>query len=143
MESNEINFSQGFSQKVVSTSSFVFNSLPAKGDFCWLLISFAKSLDPDQARQNVGPDLDPNCLTLGLKKSSIQSVKYGTTIKCEGLKIQKLIKMHFFANMGDFKNNASISLIHVYRLSKADLLLKLISRYVINVFFASCQVSLL
>ena len=22
------------------------------------------SLDPDQARQNVGPDLDPNCLTL-------------------------------------------------------------------------------
>ena len=29
-------------------------------------------------------------------------------------------------NMGDFKNNASISLINVYRLSKADLLLKLI-----------------
>ena len=29
-----------------------------------LLISFANSLDPDQARQNVGPDLDPNCLTL-------------------------------------------------------------------------------
>ena len=25
---------------------------------------FANSLDPDQARQNVGPDLDPNCLTL-------------------------------------------------------------------------------
>ena len=36
--------------------------------------------------------------------------------------------------MGDFKNNASISLINVYRLSKADLLLKLILRYVINVF---------
>ena len=29
-----------------------------------LLITFANSLDPDQARQNVGPDLDPNCLTL-------------------------------------------------------------------------------
>ena len=43
--------------------------------------------------------------------------------------------------MGDFKNNASISLINVYRLSKADLLLKLILRYVINVFLASCQVS--
>ena len=43
--------------------------------------------------------------------------------------------------MGDFKNNASISLINVYRLSKADLLLKLILRYVINVLFASCQVS--
>ena len=42
---------------------------------------------------------------------------------------------------GDFKNNASISLINVYRLSKADLLLKLILRYVINVVLASCQVS--
>ena len=31
---------------------------------CHLLITFANSLDPDQARQNVGPDLDPNCLTL-------------------------------------------------------------------------------
>ena len=28
-----------------------------------LLITFANSFDPDQARQNVGPDLDPNCLT--------------------------------------------------------------------------------
>ena len=28
-----------------------------------LLITFANSLDPDQARHNVGPDLDPNCLT--------------------------------------------------------------------------------
>ena len=40
------------------------NSFPASGDFCRLLITFANSLDPDQARQNVGPDLDPNCLTL-------------------------------------------------------------------------------
>ena len=40
------------------------NSFPASGDFCYLLITFANSLDPDQARQNVGPDLDPNCLTL-------------------------------------------------------------------------------
>ena len=31
---------------------------------CYLLITFAKSLDQGQARQNVGPDLDPNCLTL-------------------------------------------------------------------------------
>ena len=36
----------------------------AVGDFCRLLINFANSLDPDQARQNVGPDLDPNRLTL-------------------------------------------------------------------------------
>ena len=29
----------------------------------YLLITFANSLDPDQAEQNVMPDLDPNCLT--------------------------------------------------------------------------------
>ena len=29
-----------------------------------LLIIFANSLDPDQARHYVWPDLDPNCLTL-------------------------------------------------------------------------------
>ena len=38
------------------------NSSFASGDFCRLLITFADSLDPDQ--QNVGPDLDPNCLTI-------------------------------------------------------------------------------
>ena len=32
--------------------------------FSCLLITFATSLDPDQDRQNVGPDLDPNHLTL-------------------------------------------------------------------------------
>ena len=36
------------------------NSLPTE---CHLLITFANSLDPDQAWQNVRPDLDPNCLT--------------------------------------------------------------------------------
>ena len=50
-------------RKVVSSSCSVFNSLPASGNFCNLLITFADSLDPDQAQQNVGPDLDPNCLT--------------------------------------------------------------------------------
>ena len=33
-------------------------------NFCRPLIIFAKSLDPDQDRQNVGPELDPNRLTL-------------------------------------------------------------------------------
>ena len=28
---------------------------------CPLLITFSNSLDPYQDRQNVGPDLDPNC----------------------------------------------------------------------------------
>ena len=65
LEPNEIDFSQGFSQEVVSRSCSVFNSLPASGNFYHLLITFANSLDPDQARQNVGPDLDPNCLTPG------------------------------------------------------------------------------
>ena len=32
--------------------------------YCHRLITFAKGLEPDQARQSVGPDLDPNCLTL-------------------------------------------------------------------------------
>ena len=31
---------------------------------CGLLIIFANSLDPDQARHLVGPDKDPNRLTL-------------------------------------------------------------------------------
>ena len=52
------------SQKVVSTSSFVFNSLPPRVDFCCLLITFANSLDQDQASQDIGPDL-PNCLIPG------------------------------------------------------------------------------
>ena len=39
-------------------------SLPASGEFCHLLRIFANSLDPDQARQDVRPDLDPICLTL-------------------------------------------------------------------------------
>ena len=63
MEPNEVVLSHGFSQKVVSRSCSVFNSLPASGNFCHLLITLANILDPDQAGQNVGPDLDPNCLT--------------------------------------------------------------------------------
>ena len=63
LEPNGIEFHQGFSQKVISKSCSVFNSLTTSGDFCHLLITFANILDPDQARQNVGPDLDPNCLT--------------------------------------------------------------------------------
>ena len=49
LEPNEIDFSQGFSQKVVSRHCSVFNSLPASNNFCHLLITFANSLDPDKA----------------------------------------------------------------------------------------------
>ena len=63
LEPIEIDFSTGFSQKEVSRRCFVFICLSASHDFCHLLITFANSLGPDQARQNVGPDRDPNCLT--------------------------------------------------------------------------------
>ena len=51
----------GFSYNV---AQLTLNSFPASRDFCHLLIIFANSLYPDQARQNIGPDLEPNCLTL-------------------------------------------------------------------------------
>ena len=34
-----------------------YNSFPASGEFCCLLITYANSLDPDQDEENVGPDL--------------------------------------------------------------------------------------
>ena len=37
---------------------------PNRHNKCRLLITFANKLDPDQAQRKVGPDLDPNCLTL-------------------------------------------------------------------------------
>ena len=42
----------------------LLNTFLASGDFCHLLITFANSLDPDQDRHYVCPDLDPNCETL-------------------------------------------------------------------------------
>ena len=33
-------------------------TLPVGGEFCHLLLIFTNSLDPYQARHNVGPDLD-------------------------------------------------------------------------------------
>ena len=42
----------------------VFQLFLATGDFCHLLITFANGLDPDQDHPNVGPDMDPNHLTL-------------------------------------------------------------------------------
>ena len=47
------------------TQILIFNSFPTSGDFCRLLLTFANSLDPDQAQRFVGPDLDSNCLTSG------------------------------------------------------------------------------
>ena len=43
-----------------------FNSFLASRGFCHLLINIANSLDTNQDRQNVRPDLDPNFLTTAL-----------------------------------------------------------------------------
>ena len=54
-------------QQQFASLLFVYNkqsSLPTRGKFCCLLFIFANSLDPDQAQQNVGSDLDPKCLTI-------------------------------------------------------------------------------
>ena len=42
----------------------LINYFVASRDFCYLMITFANSLDPDQDRQNVGPDQGSNLLTL-------------------------------------------------------------------------------
>ena len=43
----------------------IFEKTIVYSTYLWrLLITFANRLEPNQAWQNVGPDLDPNCLTL-------------------------------------------------------------------------------
>ena len=49
---------QGLDMHVLSYTISHVNSFVY---LCRLLITFANSLDPDQARQNAGHDLDPNC----------------------------------------------------------------------------------
>ena len=51
------------SRKLIETVSKI-NTFFDSGHFCRLLIIFANSFDPGQDRHNVGPDLDPNRLTL-------------------------------------------------------------------------------
>ena len=77
----KLNLDKVLARKKYQQVCFVFNSLLSRGDFCCLLITFANSLDPDQARQNVGlvwiqTVWHPN----GIEKSSIHIVKYGTII---------------------------------------------------------------
>ena len=45
---------------------WVLNSLPAIDTSCLLLINFLNSLDSDQGRHNVRPDLDPDCFQLDI-----------------------------------------------------------------------------
>ena len=53
-------------QRGLKCVCFFYSALPfTVGDELYgLLMTFVNSLDPDQAQHNVGPDLDPNCLTL-------------------------------------------------------------------------------
>ena len=49
------------------------------GDFCSLLITFANSLNPDQKRQNVGPDVDPSTL-LEFLEELFEIVNFGKKV---------------------------------------------------------------
>ena len=49
------NFENNLLLSFISIAIFIY--FHASGDFCRLLLTFANSLDPDQARQNVGFDL--------------------------------------------------------------------------------------
>ena len=64
-----------------------FLTLHVSGDFCRLLISLADSLDPDQARQNVRPDLDSNCLTDGIPEKVWQMTKTKKHAKIPSMQI--------------------------------------------------------
>ena len=55
-------------RKCCHSKNLTVNYFLARGDFCHLLRTFANSLDPDLDRQNVGPDLDLNCLIVFLKE---------------------------------------------------------------------------
>ena len=69
---------------------------------CQLLETFANSMDPDQARQNVRPDLDPNYLTLMvllkyfLEKVDFKGEKIQRTKKHEKLPVGKELMVTFF-----------------------------------------------
>ena len=76
LEPNEINFSQGFRQKVVSTSCFVFISLPARGDLLLtdnLCKQFGPRAGPTKCRAWSGSKLFDTWIVL--EKSRIQRVK--------------------------------------------------------------------
>ena len=59
----------------------MLNSFLDSSDFCHVLITFANSLDLDQDRKNVSPDLNPNLfdtlIKLILKKKSADDNKTG------------------------------------------------------------------
>ena len=61
---NKLSLNFDVSRILIPEISEYLNALHASGNFWCLLITYANSLDPDQDRQNVGPDLNPNSLTV-------------------------------------------------------------------------------
>ena len=60
-----------FEDEEKSKVNFSFNS-----QICHLLIIFANSLDLDQAQQDAGPDLDPNCLILDIPERIFRKSRF-------------------------------------------------------------------
>ena len=68
---------------------------------CGLLITYANNLDLDQTRQNVGPDLDPNSLTLMVNKNEFLEEKLKTKSADEKLlSMQKVKSIYCKVNPG-------------------------------------------
>ena len=77
-------------------------SFVASDDFYHLLITLANKLDPDQDRQSVGPDLDPNSRdtmrVLTLLHSEWQKLWSFTFTHCYPIKLD-LLSYFLLANM--------------------------------------------
>ena len=73
---------------LLSSADFFQNELFSKNSFK-NTIRVSKSLDPDQARYSVGPDLGPNCLQrLSADDTSRQIVKWSADLEV-GLYVSK------------------------------------------------------
>ena len=72
------------------------NYFPANWIF-YLLVNFANSLDPDQARQNAQPNLDPCCLSFWWYswKTFLETVNFENLMCCL---IQTIITFLFFSS---------------------------------------------
>ena len=81
------------------------NYFPASAEFFRLRITFAKSLEPDQARQNVGHGLVPDCLTLwnffmrvNLKKKSTGNKKHARLTSMLGINLSNCHDYQLISN---------------------------------------------
>ena len=66
--------------------------MSAEDDICRLLITVANSLNADQARRCVGPDMGPNCLT-SLRYSRMNFLKRISTKNKDDKNHEKLPSM--------------------------------------------------